>query len=109
MSDPTWGFVTNHAYVLRCLAREPSLTLRETAERIGITERAVQRIVAELEQGGYLRREREGRRNRYAIREGRPRHALDASLPIRELLGLSDEPRIALRPDPIPNSPSFID
>ncbi len=83
MSEPTWGFVTNHAYVLRCLAREPSLTLRAVAERIGITERAVQRIVAELEEAGYLRRVREGRRNRYAIREGRPRHSLDAALPLR--------------------------
>jgi DNA-binding transcriptional ArsR family regulator len=95
MSEPTWGFVTNHAYVLRCLALEPSLTLREVAERIGITERAVQRIVAELEDAGYLLRAREGRRNRYVVREGRPRHGLDAALPLRELLGLDDSPRIA--------------
>ena len=95
MSEPTWGFVTNHAYVLRCLALSPSLTLREAAERIGITERAVQRIVAELEEAGYLMRSREGRRNRYVVREGRPRHQLDRDLPLRELLGLDDSPRIA--------------
>jgi DNA-binding MarR family transcriptional regulator len=95
MSEPTWGFVTNHAYVLRILAHEPNVTLREVAERIGITERAVQRIVAELEEEGYLMRVREGRRNRYAVRQGRQRHALDADLPIRELLGLDPSPRIA--------------
>ena len=92
MSEPTWGFVTNHAYVLRILAREPMVTLRETAERIGITERAVQRIVAELEQEGWLMRVREGRRNRYAVRQGRLRHAIDEQLPIREMLGLDDPP-----------------
>src|SRR5258708_5512187 len=95
MSDPTWGFLTNHAYVLRCIARDAEVTMREVAERIGITERAVQRIVMELEQAGYLVRAREGRRNRYAIREGRPRHQLDAGLPLRELLGLGDNtPRV---------------
>jgi DNA-binding MarR family transcriptional regulator len=108
MSEPTWGFVTNHAYVLRCLSREPSLTLRQVAERIGITERAVQRIVAELEEALYLRRTREGRRNRYVVREGRPRHELDAALPLRELLGLDDSPRIA-PVAAIPGAHSFID
>jgi DNA-binding MarR family transcriptional regulator len=92
MREPTWGFLTNHFYVLRCIAQEPSITLREVAERIGITERAVQRIVAELEEGGYLQRAREGRRNRYVLREGRPRHEIDASLPLRELLGIEDAP-----------------
>ncbi len=106
MSEPTWGFLTNHFYVLRCIAREPSLTLREVAERIGITERAVQRIVAELEEGGYLLRAREGRKNRYVLREGRPRHELDAALPLRELLGIDDEPpRVA----PVVRGISFID
>jgi DNA-binding transcriptional ArsR family regulator len=97
MSDPTWGFLTNHAYVLRCIARDAEVTMREVAERIGITERAVQRIVMELEQAGYLVRAREGRRNRYAIREGRPRHQLDVGLPLRELLGLGDNtPRLGV-------------
>ena len=76
MSEPTWGFLTNHAYVLRCLAGSPELTMREVAERIGITERAVQRIVAELEEGGYLVRAKEGRRNRYLVREGRRRRVV---------------------------------
>src|SRR3981081_2120753 len=108
MSEPTWGFVTNPAYVLRCLALEPSLTLREVAERIGITERAVQRLVAELEEAGYLLRTREGRRHRYIVRQGRPRHELPAPLPLRELLGLDDSPRIAAVASE-PRAHSFID
>jgi DNA-binding IclR family transcriptional regulator len=108
MSEPTWSFLTNHAYVLRSLSRAPDLTLREVAERIGITERAVQRIVAELEGGGYLLRAREGRRNRYAVREGPLRRAIDASLPLRELLGLVDSPRIAPS-EGVPRNHSFID
>ncbi len=109
MSEPTWGFVTNHAYVLRCLALKPEMTMREAAERIGITERAVQRIVAELEEAGYLLREREGRRNRYVVREGVPRRAMDAELPLRELLGLDDgTPRIA-GTDGIARNHSFVD
>lgn len=109
MSEPTWGFVTNHAYVLRSLAQQPGLTLREVAERIGITERAVQRIVAELEGAGYLLRAREGRRNRYVVREGRSRHQLDAALPMRELLGLDDPPRIAPVASTLSRNHSFID
>jgi DNA-binding MarR family transcriptional regulator len=103
MGEPTWGFLTNHFYVLRCLARDPSMLLREVAERIGITERAVQRIVSELENAGFLVRAREGRRNRYVIREGRPRRELDAALPLRELLGLDE--RVA----PVARAHSFID
>jgi len=107
MSEPTWGFVTNHFYVLRCLARDSSLTLREVAERIGITERAVQRIVAELEEGGYLIRAREGRRNRYVVREGPLRRAQDAGIPLAEILGL-DGPRVG-GGDGIARNHSFID
>jgi DNA-binding transcriptional ArsR family regulator len=111
MSEPTWGFLTNHAYVLRCVARDPEVTMRDVAERIGITERAVQRIVMELEQAGYLVRAKEGRRNRYAIREGRPRHHLDVGLPLRELLGLGDNtPRVvSAHPDGVARNQSFID
>ena len=105
----TWSFLTNHFYVLRCLALQPELTLREVAGRIGITERAVQRIVAELEQSGYLSRSREGRRNRYVVREGQPRHELDAALPLREMLGIRDDsPRVGPS-DGIARHHSFVD
>lgn len=107
MSEPTWSFLTNHAYVLRCLALEPEMTMREAAERIGITERAVQRIVTELEEAGYLVRQRSGRRNRYVVREGRPRRAMDAGLRLGELLGIDDSPRIAGRG--VSRHDSFVD
>lgn len=62
-----WSFLTNHAHTLVCLARNPDQTLREVANSIGVTERAVQRIVSDLEQAGVLTRHRLGRRNRYEI------------------------------------------
>src|SRR3954451_3041340 len=64
-TTPKWTFLTNHGQLLLCIAKEPSLTVREIGERIGITERAAHRIVAELETSGYLSRERNGRRNHY--------------------------------------------
>lgn len=66
-SRAPWSFLTNHAHVLLCLADAPEARLREVAVRIGITERAVQRIVSELVQSGCLTRTRTGRRNRYQI------------------------------------------
>lgn len=84
-----WTFLTNHAHVLLCVARDPGIRHRDVAERVGITERAAQRIVAELVEAGYLSREREGRRNRYEVHDGLPmRHPLDESHGIGELLTL---------------------
>lgn len=84
-----WTFLSNHAHVLLCVAREPEMLLREVAERVGITERAVQRIVADLEQGGYLSRVREGRRNRYEVHAELPlRHPVEAHREVRVLLDL---------------------
>jgi hypothetical protein len=62
-----WKFLTNHAHVLLCVAHEPQIRLREIAEAVGITERAAHRIIAELEEGGYITRERKGRRNDYVF------------------------------------------
>jgi predicted ArsR family transcriptional regulator len=64
---PTWTFLSNHGQVLLCIARDPDVRLREIGDQIGITERAVHRIVKELADAGYLRVERNGRRNRYTI------------------------------------------
>lgn len=73
-----WTFLTNHAHVLICLTRDPSMRLRDVAEAVGITERAAQRIVADLVADEYLERIREGRRNRYELRTDRPlRHPLE--------------------------------
>lgn len=62
-----WTFFTNHGHVLVCLARDPHVRLRDVAELVGITERAVQRIVSDLHEGGYIEIEKEGRRNHYNI------------------------------------------
>src|ERR1051325_5176903 len=62
-----WTFLTNHAQVLVCIARDPGVRLRDIGERVGITERAAHRIVVELADAGYITRERNGRRNRYTI------------------------------------------
>ena len=64
---PGWTFLTNHAQVLVCIARDPGMRLRDIGDRVGITERAAHRIVAELADAGYIARERRGRRNRYTI------------------------------------------
>ena len=89
MAGPFWTFLTNHARVLLCLAEEPDLRLREAAERIGITERAVQRIVTDLEDAGVITRTREGRRNHYTInKEARLRHPSDAHVMVGDLLRL---------------------
>src|SRR3984957_11035732 len=67
-----WKFLTNHAQVLACIANDPGVLLREISERVGITERAAHRIVTELAVGGYIKRERNGRRNRYTVQSGLP-------------------------------------
>jgi DNA-binding Lrp family transcriptional regulator len=69
---PRWKFLTNHAQVLACIAHDPGVLLREISERVGITERAAHRIVTELDEGGYITRERIGRRNQYTIQSGLP-------------------------------------
>jgi DNA-binding IclR family transcriptional regulator len=62
-----WTFLTNHAHVLLCIASDPAMRLRDVASNVGITERAAQRIVADLVDAGYLSRERIGRRNHYKL------------------------------------------
>jgi hypothetical protein len=84
-----WTFLSNHAHVLLCIAREPEIRLRDVAERVGITERAVQRIVADLEAGQYLGRVRSGRRNHYEVHPQRPlRHPIEAHREVGALLAL---------------------
>jgi DNA-binding MarR family transcriptional regulator len=83
----TWTFLTNHAHVLLAIAAEPDLRLRDIAARVGITERAAQRIVAELEEAGYLEIRREGRRNSYRVQRNRHlRHPAEQHHRIGELI-----------------------
>jgi MarR family len=63
----SWTFLTTHGLVLLAIAEQPDIRLRDVAERVGITERAVQRLVADLIEGGYLTRSRVGRRNTYRV------------------------------------------
>ena len=64
---PGWDFLTNHAHVLTCIAHDPGIRLRDIALAVGITERAAHGIVTDLVEAGYVLRERQGRRNRYAV------------------------------------------
>ncbi len=82
-----WTFLTNHSHVLICLARDPNLRLRDIAAEVGITERAVQGIVNDLEAAGCIVRHREGRRNRYSIVPDKPmRHRVERGHLVSELL-----------------------
>lgn len=86
-----WTFLTNHAHVLLCLARGESLTARELGVRIGITERAVQVILADLTRGAYLVKRKEGRRNVYTVNHrGRLRHPLEAHHSVGDLISALD-------------------
>lgn len=89
MSTAGWTFLTNHTHVLVCITRDPAATVRTIADQVGITERAVQRIVGELVEEGYLSRTRDGRRNEYTVNASQPlRHPLEHSTQLEDLLAL---------------------
>lgn len=84
-----WTFLTNHGHVLLCLARSPSIRMREIAEQVGITERAVQRIIADLREDNCVVQHRQGRCNVYEINCEHPlRHALESHKSIADLTRL---------------------
>ena len=84
---PQWTIFSNHAHVLVCIARNPEERVREIARKVGITERAVQRIIGDLEEAGVITRERRGRTNRYSLSLDRPlRHPLEANTTIAEVI-----------------------
>jgi hypothetical protein len=84
-----WTFLTNHARVLICIARSPKARVRDIAETIGITERATQMIIGDLEEAGYLDRTRTGRRNTYTINPDQPfRHPAEADHDVHGLITL---------------------
>lgn len=99
MSSPSrepnrsWRFVTNHTQVLLNIARDPGARLRDIAQTVGITERAAQRILADLVEAGYVTRKRVGRRNQYTVNpERRMRHPSQVDHEIGELLDLLELP-----------------
>ena len=83
----SWTFLTNHAHVLVCIAEQPDVRIRDIAERVGITERAAQRIVADLADEGYVVRRRVGRRNEYKVKPDVPlRHPLQSHHSVGEIV-----------------------
>lgn len=89
MTSGGWTFLSNHGHVLVSLARDPDARMRDVADAVGITERAVQQIVRELVEQDYLHKEKVGRRNRYQVaREAHFRHDLESHVALGEFLDL---------------------
>lgn len=89
LQHPDWTFLSNHAHVLHCVFLRPDIRIRDIASKVLITERAVQRILVDLEREGYLRRQRVGRQNRYRLETRLPlRHPLEHHVQVGRLLGL---------------------
>lgn len=87
MAENGWTLLTNHGHVLMCIAAEPTMRVRDIAEHTGITERATHRIVAELEEAGFVSHERVGRRNHYEVHVAmRTGHPLERHLDISTLV-----------------------
>jgi DNA-binding Lrp family transcriptional regulator len=96
-----WTFLSNHAHVLVCLALDHDARLRDVADSVGITERAVQKIVSDLETAGVIVRERAGRRNSYRLNTNVPlRHPLESHRTVGTLLSLLLERPEPRRPRP---------
>ena len=88
---PSWTFLTNHAHVLIALDRNPELRQRDISHAVGITVGAVQKILHELEDAGFIARERVGRRNRYTVSADKPlRHPLESGHTVQDLLSTLD-------------------
>ncbi|WP_329013470.1 helix-turn-helix transcriptional regulator [Streptomyces sp. NBC_00690] len=88
-SHTGWTFITSHARVLAAIADNPNIRIRDIAAHCRLTERAVSRIISDLEQNGYLSHTREGRQNTYRIDPAKVlRHPAEAGLPVASLLSL---------------------
>jgi DNA-binding MarR family transcriptional regulator len=86
-TSAAWTFLSNHGHVLVCIIRDPNVRVREIAQAVGVTERAVQRILRELEEASVIVRTRQGRRTHYEVNEGVPlRHPIEAQHSVGELL-----------------------
>jgi DNA-binding transcriptional ArsR family regulator len=94
-----WGFLTTHARVLVCIARDPGVRLRDIAAQLDITERTASSIVTDLTEAGYVVKEKDGRRNRYQVEAHLPLpDATPREAAIGDILAvLVDRPRGARR------------
>jgi DNA-binding MarR family transcriptional regulator len=89
-SDGTWTFLTNHSHILICLARNPEMRIRDLADAVGITERAVQRILFDLERAAVISIHKEGRRNHYVVNTDISlRHPVEAHCQVRDILKMA--------------------
>jgi len=103
-ASSTWHFLTNHSHVLLCISDDPDITVRDLAHEIGITERAVMRIIGELDDAGVIERTREGRRNHYEIhRDLHLRHPVEAHCTVGDLIRMF---RLRLTADPGRDAPA---
>lgn len=86
-TEADWTFLSSHAHVLVCLAENPQAKLRDIADRVGVTERTVMRLITQLDHAGFLKRSRRGRGNHYEIAVREPlRHPIEASCNLEMLL-----------------------
>lgn len=93
-NEKKWTFVTNHAMVLNCIANNPRINAWEIALAIGIQERAVRRIIADLIEAGYIESRKEGRRNHYIMQEHLPlRRPSHSATEVGDLLRTLDPKR----------------
>ena len=87
--DNSWTFLSNYSHVLLCLAQDPELTLRQVSLQVGITERSVQRIIADLEGSGVIEKRKLGARNSYLVnRKAKLRHPLEAHCSVGDLVDM---------------------
>lgn len=103
-----WSFLTNYGSVLTYIGRHPDSTGREIAVAVGITERAVRKIVNDLRMAGYLEPEKVGRRIRYRVNATQPlRYLGNRAVTVGEMLELlwRDQERASLTAEPLPSSP----
>ena len=101
MKHGRWSFFSNHLHVLECLLRSPGITLTEVSEQVGISLRAVQGIVSDLVEDGYLSRKRVGRRNTYVVNlDASLRHEINAQVTLRDVVAaLVRNPSESAQPD----------
>jgi hypothetical protein len=84
-----WTFLTNHGHALICIARDPTVRLRDVASLLGVTERTAQAIVNDLADGGYVLRTRVGNRSQYVVRASLPlRHPVERDHAVGDLIDL---------------------
>jgi predicted ArsR family transcriptional regulator len=108
-SHTGWTFITNHARVLAAIADNPNIRIRDIAAHCRLTERAVQRIISDLEQDGYLSHTRDGRTNTYRIQADKVlRHPAEAGLSVASLLSLLVQDETD-RKEPVPLSSRLVD